>query len=141
MWEADTLLLKYATQNKLAYTRYADDLSFSGSKIPSELQETIANTILPLGYKLAYHKSKILGQHKRQMVTGLVVNEKLNLPRPLRKRLRAIIHDIKTNGFEAAMNRSQMDMDQLIGRISIQAMWDKDRAYSQIEELAKALGL
>ena len=59
----------------------------------------------------------------------------------MRKRLRAIIHDIKTNGFEHAMMRSQLNMDQLIGRISLQSMWDRDAAEKQLMELIVALQL
>ena len=75
------------------------------------------------------------------MVTGLVVNEKLNLPRPLRKRLRAIIHDIQCNGAEQALFRSKMNIEQIVGRIALQHMWDRDQAEAQLMELAYALQL
>jgi RNA-directed DNA polymerase len=141
MWNTDIILQGYAERNRLVYTRYADDLTFSGAQVPQDIQHDIQNILASFGYRLARHKSKILGQHKRQMVTGLVVNEKLNLPRPTRKRLRAILHDIKKSGFQEAISRSKMNLDQIIGRISLQAMWDRDAANDQIMELAHALNL
>ena len=141
MWDVDTMLQKYSKENRLTYTRYADDLTFSGANIPRSIQNDIRDILSPFGYNLAYKKSKILGQHKRQMVTGLVVNEKLNLPRPMRKKLRAIIHDIKTNGMEHALGRSDLNFDQLLGHISLQHMWSPQRAQEQLMELATALDL
>jgi len=141
MWDADTQLETYATEHALIYTRYADDLTFSGSEIPQSIRSDISTIINTYGYSLAHHKSKILGQHRRQMVTGLVVNEKLNLPRPLRKRLRAIVHDIQSNGAEHALSRSTMNIEQIIGRIALQYMWDRDQADAQLMELAYALQL
>lgn len=141
MYDADCLLHTYATENHLIYTRYADDLTLSGNTIPTSIHKDIQDILTPFHYQLAHHKSKILGQHKRQMVTGLVVNEKLNLPRPLRKQLRAIIHDVGQNGLEHALSRSNFNMEQIIGRISLQAMWNRDTAQQQILELAQALNL
>ena len=54
---------------------------------------------------------------------------------------RFICDYLKTNGFEEAISRSQMNLEQIIGRISLQAMWDRDIANEQIMELAQALGL
>ena len=72
-------------------------------------------------------------------MTGLVVNEKLNLPRPLRKRIRAILHDIGRRGFAEAMARSDWNTDQLLGRICLQAMWNPKAAEQQINELMELL--
>lgn len=141
MYDADCIIQDYAEENNLVYTRYADDLTLSGNVIPRSIQKDIQDILTPFGYELAHHKSKILGQHKRQMVTGLVVNEKINLPRPIRKQLRAIIHDIGKHGIEHALARSDFNMEQIIGRISLQAMWDKEAAHNQILELAQALDL
>ena len=141
MWEADTQLHKYSDEHDLTYTRYADDLTFSGDAIPRTIQNDISKILAPSGYMLSHTKSKILGQHKRQMVTGLVVNRKLNLPRPIRKKLRAIVHDISLNGIEHAMERSEIHLDQLLGYISLQNMWDPARAKQQIIELMEALKL
>jgi hypothetical protein len=52
-------------------------------------------------------------------VTGIVVNKRPNVPRPTRKRLRAILHQAKKTGL-AAQNREQRDnfVDWLGGMIA-----------------------
>jgi hypothetical protein len=52
-------------------------------------------------------KLHIRRQHDRQQVTGLVVNERLNLPRSVRRRLRAIEHHLRT-GRSATLTASQL---------------------------------
>ncbi|MDC0157867.1 hypothetical protein OAK38_08905 [Verrucomicrobia bacterium] len=60
------------------------------------------------GYELAEDKTKIMGRNQRQIVTGLVVNEKVTLPRTLRKKLRAIRHDGSINGWNEAFAKSDL---------------------------------
>lgn len=50
-------------------------------------------------------KTHVARPHTRQMVTGLVVNEALSIPRPLRRKLRAILHNAGKDGL-AAQNRA-----------------------------------
>lgn len=70
------------------YSRYAVALAIRTTKL----------ILADYGYKL-HHKRKlhIRRNHQRQMVTGLVVNEKVNLPRLTRRRLRAVEHHLATN--------------------------------------------
>ncbi|MGD2207433.1 MAG: RNA-directed DNA polymerase, partial [Anaerolineae bacterium] len=49
------------------------------------------------GYEIQRRKRmRVLRQHQQQKVTGLVVNERLNVPRKVRRRLRAMQHQIET---------------------------------------------
>ena len=138
-WDADVALCDYAQKHALTYTRYADDLTFSGNTYPEGITNFVSKTLKLLGYDLAYHKTKFLGQHKRQMVTGLVVNEKVNLARPLRKKIRAILHDSSKVGFRTAIERSTWTTDQLLGRIALQMMWDKETAEKHFKALLDIL--
>ncbi len=139
LWDFDMSLWKFCLEQGLQYTRYADDLTFSGSSIPQELRSVVIEELKKMGYRLAKGKSSYRGQHRRQIVTGLVVNEKINLPREKRKRLRAILHDIKQSGIQSALQRSSMEMDQLIGHISLQSMWNEEMAQQQLTELFEAI--
>jgi hypothetical protein len=67
-------------------------------------------------------KLHIRRQHDRQQVTGLVVNERLNLPRSVRRRLRAIEHHLRT-GRTATLTPAQ-----LTGWKALQAMIAKPSA-------------
>ena len=135
MIEADVQLSELAKQHRLQYTRYADDMTFSGMRLPASLATDIQNILSRYSYKLATRKSRYYGRHRRQMVTGLVVNDKLNLPRPLRRRLRAILNDVQTQGSQAAFDKASMDRSQFEGLIALQAMWDPKAAHEQLREL------
>ena len=139
MWDADVRLLEMADEHSLNYTRYADDMTFSGGWTPDGLPKMVGQIIKEYGYRLAPHKIQFYGQHKRQMVTGLVVNEKINIPRQTRKRLRAILHDMEKNGVEQALERCAWNEDQIQGFFSLQMMWDKDNARLQMENLRTLL--
>ena len=44
----------------------------------------------------------MVGCNRKQTVTGLTVNEKVNVDRKLLKKIRAMLHDLNKNGVEAA---------------------------------------
>ena len=77
------------------YTRYADDMSFSGDEGPRTILSEARKIVLAAGFHLSERKTTMRGQHQRQSVTGLVVNEKLALPREKRRRLRAMLHRLE----------------------------------------------
>lgn len=84
------------------YTRYADDLtfSFSGDDAGSihRMIFFVKRIVKDEGYELHIKKKlQIRRRHDRQQVTGLVVNEKVNLPRAVRRRLRAVEHHHRTD--------------------------------------------
>lgn len=90
------------------YTRYADDITISFGKDHhgTDLGQTVRLTIAAVMRALAAHgyqaherkKLLILYPYRRQTVTGLVVNDKLQLPRPTRRWLRAVRHRKATTG-------------------------------------------
>mgnify|MGYP002629174901 CR=1 FL=1 len=114
---ADVLLSEYARAHQLNYSRYADDLAFSGPTVPTDLVDTVSEICGTLGYRLAGRKTRVLGSGTRQLVTGLVVNQGISVPRPLRRRLRAIIHDGKQNGLPSALERADLREDGILGLI------------------------
>jgi retron-type reverse transcriptase len=72
----------------LNYTRYADNLSFSGEMdrlAASKLREIVSRIVAEEGFNT--DKTKLMGYGNRQTVTGVVVNETLGLSRQERRRL------------------------------------------------------
>lgn len=93
----DVQLSFFAARRKGQYTRYADDITFSFPKdYPRRVRgaiQTVRRVLKKCGYTLhAKRKLQIRRRHQRQLVTGLVVNEKLGLPRETRRWLRAVKH-------------------------------------------------
>lgn len=82
----DMRLLKIARQNRLNYTRYADDLTFSTND-RSFLErydvflKDVASEIEKAGFSINEKKTRLQYQDSRQEVTGLVVNKKIHVPR------------------------------------------------------------
>ena len=68
-----------------------------------------------------------MGRNTQQKVTGLIVNERVLLPRSLRRKIRAIRHDIKINGITKAMSKSTLvkSESELQGFFALQAMIEK----------------
>ncbi|NNG05028.1 MAG: RNA-directed DNA polymerase, partial [Inquilinus sp.] len=90
------------------YTRYADDLAFSGDDefaagIGSFLA-TVEEIIRAERFAPNRRKTRIMRRAGRQQVTGLVVNQHLNVPRPDYDRLKAILHNCARHG-PAGQNR------------------------------------
>ncbi len=90
------------------YTRYADDLAFSGGEaLDADIGpflRAISAIVEDEGFALNEAKTRIMRRHRRQQVTGLVVNDHLNLPRRDYDRLKAILHNCLRHA-PAAQNR------------------------------------
>lgn len=84
------------------YSRYADDLAFSGDDSPLEIVDIVTQLVEAAGFRVGCEKTRIMGQNRRQIVTGLVVNDGVRIPKPLRKKWRATLHRIRTQGMRAA---------------------------------------
>jgi len=106
----DIRLVKLAKKNKCTYTRYADDITFStnqkdfptdladetneGWKIGSELKDRIEDA----GFTINEAKTRMQLRGSRQIVTGLVVNEKINVSQRYYKFARAMTESFLTTG-------------------------------------------
>jgi hypothetical protein len=90
----DRRLAGLARRYGFAYTRYADDLTFSGNDIAGAhaLRLLATRVIEEEGFAVNQRKTQIRRNGSRQMVTGVVVNDVLGLSRQDRRRLRAAIH-------------------------------------------------
>lgn len=83
-----------------AYSRYADDITISydydrGRRVRGTIQG-VRRILRGHGYRLhTRRKLHVARRHQRQIVTGLVVNESVRLPREIRRRLRATAHRIE----------------------------------------------
>jgi retron-type reverse transcriptase len=88
----------------LTYTRYADDLTFSGGKDLNErvgyLMARVRHIAAEEGFAVNHQKSRVLRQSAAQRVTGLVVNDRPGVGRKEVRRLRAILHKARAEGLE-----------------------------------------
>lgn len=118
----DDIVGKYAVKEKIRYTRYADDMTFSGEFNPDNVMQYIESELLKLNLHLNKQKVFIMRQHMQQLVTGIVVNKKMQVPKKDRQNLRLEIHFIKKFGLEDHLkkieNKKANYVHHLIGRLN-----------------------
>lgn len=91
----DTRLAGLARRLDATYSRFADDLCFSGDAgIAPVLRAALPGIVADCGFHLNPAKTRVQPAHHRQTVTGIVVNQHLNLSRRDYDRLKAQIHHL-----------------------------------------------
>ncbi|MEL7027826.1 MAG: reverse transcriptase family protein [Pseudomonadota bacterium] len=104
-FQMDRRLKGLANYYDANYTRYADDLTFSGPKRllhrSGKFLTTVESIVDEEGFRLNQRKTRIQTQAGRQLVNGLVVNQKLNAPRQEYDSLRATLFNCVRFGAES----------------------------------------
>jgi len=109
------------------YTRYADDLTFSGdARIAPVLRAAVPQIVAEEGFRLNPAKTRSQPAHQRQIVTGLTVNDQVNIPRAAFDRLKATLHHLRRTE-----DRRRAD-PVFLARLSGQIAW--------VEQVAPARG-
>lgn len=96
----DTDISKICQKNKILYTRYADDLTFSGNVNKQKIINSCEKRLEKIGLKLNLEKTKVLKPHNKQSVTGIIVNEKVQIDRISRDEYRKLTYYIREYGVE-----------------------------------------
>jgi len=101
-YKLDKRLDGLAKSLTLTYSRYADDLAFSGSVYRdwNFLAPLVGSICLEEGFELNYRKSRTVRSHQRQKVTGIVVNQGTNIDRRYYDQLKAILTNCIRHGAE-----------------------------------------
>lgn len=96
------------------YTRYADDLTFSAKseelKNIGKILKYSENIITEEGFKINSNKTKVLRKNTRQEVTGIVINQKMNVNRKTLKNFRATLFQIENEGLEGKNWNNSKDL-------------------------------
>jgi len=141
-YQLDNRIFNYCNRKHIRYTRYADDLSFSGDFDVDELHSFLMYILEENGFRINRKKTKIMRQHDRQTVTGLVVNNVLQTEKTYRKEIRKAIYYIKKFGVNnhlerigAELNSSQY-INSLYGKVAFILSVDKtNREFLLYKEL------
>lgn len=86
----------YIAKNyNIKYTRYIDDLVFSGESIGEEFKKSVREFINSFHLKINSQKTKTLKKNKdKQIITGISVSSKLGIDRTFKRNLRAAINNL-----------------------------------------------
>ena len=135
-YDMDMKLASVAEKSNLTYTRYADDLTFSGENISFELTlSEIDRIIREEKFVLQRKKTRFLTEKKRKIVTGISVSsgEKLMIPKAKKREVRKNVHYILTKGLaEHQRFISSTDpsyMKRLMGYLNFWLMVEPDNEY------------
>lgn len=104
----DELLAEFASSRRLALSRYADDLSFSGPGVGDSTLAEVGDLLSEQGWTLNTRKTRFLRTGRRQYVTGVYVgDESLRAPRAFKRSISAHIQAVRTMGWDEFFDRPQ----------------------------------
>lgn len=113
----DRRLMTFADKIEADYTRYADDITFSGRKGIAKFIPVIKHIIKEEQFVVNEKKVRVHYQYHKQMVTGLVVNEKLSVPSKTKKYLRQQIYYSKKFGVDKNLQNQGLDKSNFKGHL------------------------
>ena len=105
----DEYMEAWCGERDIAYSRYCDDMTFSGVFDTAEVKGKVYGFLRSMGFEPNQRKTRILTRGTRQTVTGLVVNDRVQVPAPYRRRLRQEIYYCLKYGAEEHLRRTGRD--------------------------------
>lgn len=131
----DSRILKLTREFRLDYTRYADDLTFSTNRkdfeeLYPEFLEKLSKLLERSGFEINQNKIRLSCRGSRQTVTGLIVNNKINVSSDYFRTVRAYAHSFyKTGSFQIKDKNGSVikegTANQLEGMLSFIRMIDR----------------
>ena len=115
------------------YTRYADDLAISGGealrrRVPAVMRLAAA-IAQEEGFELNHRKTRTMHRSHRQLLTGIVVNERPNIRRAEFDRLKAMLTNCVRHGPASQNREAHRDFRaHLAGRVAYVASLNPGRA-------------
>lgn len=117
----DNSLVEYTQREGLSFTRYVDDLTFSGEVTDRHLTDII-KILDDANWSVNTYKTAFMRRGGRQFVTGLYVGEsdRPHIPRATKRKMRWILHMIRKFGYETYWasfggERDEMHRKRLLG--------------------------
>ena len=100
MKEIDNQIAIYCREQQIRYTRYADDMTFSGDFDERKVITTVKQILKPLNLSLNEKKTRVRKQGQQQEVTGIIVNYKAQISKKNRKEIRKNMYYIQKYGLQ-----------------------------------------
>ncbi len=139
----DKKLKKLQPKYKVKITRYCDDIAISTKKNEklkvSDILEDVREILRPAGLKMNKTKTKVRKRYHRMKVTGIIVNEKTNIPRENWRNFRACLHNIKVK--QPLEEVSELDLQKMRGYIEWVKMINPTRGKQFLTEFEEILNM
>lgn len=114
----------WCKEKEITYTRYCDDMTFSGDFDTNEVREFVKKELFKEGFFLNTKKTVVLRDGQRKAVTSLIVNDKLSVPKSYKKELRQSIYYCRKNGVESHLKFNTINetpdayIRKILGRVN-----------------------
>ncbi len=124
MRDFDNEIGLWCSKKGITYTRYCDDMTFSGDFVPGSVIKRVKSELKKLGFTLNKKKTVVAGKGQRQTVTGIVVNEKLSISDSYKKKIRQEMYYCMKFGVESHLKTAHISqvpetyIPKLLGRIN-----------------------
>lgn len=124
MRDFDDAVGSWCKERKIAYTRYCDDMTFSGNFEPKVVKAFVKEQLKKAGFYVNDKKTVVAKNGQQKNITGIVVNERPNTTAAYRKKLRQELYYCKTYGVYSHMQRTGVNVTeetylrQLLGRVN-----------------------
>lgn len=118
----DNRLSRLAKRCDLQYSRYADDLTFSGKKIHFKLIILVEKIVFMYGLNVNHEKTRLKHDHGSRIVTGVAINNgHLSVPGKFKRALKNEIYFIRRFGLLSHMSNQKIHrpnyLQSLLGKI------------------------
>lgn len=137
----DVRLSKIANKFNINYTRYADDITFSGNKeiINKSLLKIISDIIEECGFNINKKKTRFASYAGRQEVTGLIVNnDEISIPNDYIKKIRQELYYLKKYGLKGHREKvgftNKYYKDHMLGKILFVNQIDSKKGKKLLDE-------
>ena len=120
----DDTVSEWCMVQQIHYTRYCDDMTFSGDFEPPAVAFFVEGELRKRGFFLNRKKTVAVKDGQKKTVTGIVVNEKMNVSSDYRRKIRQEMHYCMKYGISAHLFRIGNAMDEkqylqnLLGRVN-----------------------
>ena len=137
----DARMCGLASKFGLTYTRYADDLAFSGNSISPKFIEYVADIVRAEGFELNAEKTKLMPPRHQQIITGISVSSGcIKLPKATKRKIRQEVYYVLKYGIREHMKYQgffdPIYLERLIGKMYFWQSLEPDNKFV-IENLPK----
>jgi RNA-directed DNA polymerase len=107
MRRVDSRIAGFTRNKGIFYTRYADDMTFSGDFPPGMIIKFVQKVLHDENLEINQNKTRTRRPGQQQKVTGIIVNKKMQAPRSTRRELRQKMYYINKYGFDSHLRQTE----------------------------------
>lgn len=129
----DKRLLNYATKNNIIYSRYADDMVFSGVEITLNFKNFVIHLIKKYGFKVNSKKTKLKINANQNIITGIQIkNKMLFVPKKYKRELSKDLYYIRKFGIVSHVSKKRIKdpnyIYSLLGKVNFVLSIESDNS-------------